>query len=991
MNNTTVLSSQVCKESLHKKEGKILNYENNYKTGSNKNSQRSVRLCAHCNKPIHNNALRALGSHYHEECLVCYDCGTVCKPKYFPYELPDSGNTVLLCQKHYFTRNNLLCSVCNEPLNGVYFSTFGKLYDEEHFCCSLCAEKCKVDECFHHDDKLYCKYHFLKYISRRCQGCGYPISDQYIEFPKGDNIECWHTECYGIHKYWHVTISPQSFGLSVLKGYDLTGFNKENDKNAPKSEMEKSLIVFNTILSKIWTVLYRFEEETANCVSDMFQYLASLDQKNGLDATALLVLKLSCLLNAIDSLDSVRVFADPSPTSVEDGINNALTEEEKRTYFQKKQTKIPNKLSTKILIYLQLLRKMTSNAQSGSPNEVNSFISVITGIAQFLKLLIRESLTNALEYCKRTKSSNTLLKYLKEIEANEIYYNNPFQYINVSIEATDSCFYCGKYIKEGCYQYGNSRWHKECLYCNVCQKFIDAHSLSEASFNVTTSTVHCARCSVDDPDSKTGLKSVSNFSQLVYILQIALVRSKTVMEYNQRTTKVTDTSNPNIRSITMQQTYIRTLNDIKRLKSRRTSMKVSYNKEGARKSRVIETQERRINQDIAGEKDLVIETDEKTDEKQNFIFDGTRSLTLDDISRIVAAEKSRELIPTDQNTDSVKRSATTIKHPIKNATYYSELTVEQYYKLQVIAFTVLINEGVDTDDIKIPDTHQKLVNSNGLWTKFKTIMGGKESKKVSLKKVFGSPLEYLTVNCGVESDLGVGPSKLKVPILVDEIISSLRQLDMSVEGIFRKNGNIRRLKLLVEEIDSQPQSCPDLSKESVIQLSALLKKFLRELPNPLLTFDLYKQWIKAMRLTDAEMKKKILGLLYTMLPIHHRNVAEVLFSFLYWAPSFSHVDNHSGSKMDIHNISTVITPNILYKDNDMTKVQNVKQAETYADAFAENEGEEYYIAIETVEYCITHNEELSKVPKLLVDLLKEVEQANIESTEGIAQFVKSRL
>ena len=138
-------------------------------------------------------------------------------------------------------------------------------------------------------------------------------------------------------------------------------------------------------------------------------------------------------------------------------------------------------------------------------------------------------------------------------------------------------------------------------------------------------------------------------------------------------------------------------------------------------------------------------------------------------------------------------------------------------------------------------------------------------------------------------------------------------------------------------------------------------------------------------------KKKILGLLYTMLPIHHRNVAEVLFSFLYWASSFSHVDNHSGSKMDIHNISTVITPNILYKDNDMTKVQNVKQAETYADAFAENEGEEYYIAIETVEYCITHNEELSKVPKLLVDLLKEVEQANIESTEGIAQFVKSRL
>lgn len=39
---------------------------------------------------------------------------------------------------------------------------------------------------------------------------------------------------------------------------------------------------------------------------------------------------------------------------------------------------------------------------------------------------------------------------------------------------------------------------------------------------------------------------------------------------------------------------------------------------------------------------------------------------------------------------------------------------------------------------------------------------------------------------------------------------------------------------------------------------------------------------------------------------------EILFSFLYWASSFSHVDEESGSKMDIHNLATVIAPNILY-------------------------------------------------------------------------------
>ncbi len=42
---------------------------------------------------------------------------------------------------------------------------------------------------------------------------------------------------------------------------------------------------------------------------------------------------------------------------------------------------------------------------------------------------------------------------------------------------------------------------------------------------------------------------------------------------------------------------------------------------------------------------------------------------------------------------------------------------------------------------------------------------------------------------------------------------------------------------------------------------------------------------------------------------------EILFSFLNWASSFSHVDEESGSKMDVHNLATVITPNILYSNS----------------------------------------------------------------------------
>lgn len=69
-----------------------------------------------------------------------------------------------------------------------------------------------------------------------------------------------------------------------------------------------------------------------------------------------------------------------------------------------------------------------------------------------------------------------------------------------------------------------------------------------------------------------------------------------------------------------------------------------------------------------------------------------------------------------------------------------------------------------------------------------------------------------------------------------------RRPDLSVEGIFRKNGNIRRLNLLTEAIDRDPESV-NLADDNPVQIAALLKKFLRDLPDPLLTFRLQHLWL----------------------------------------------------------------------------------------------------------------------------------------------------
>ncbi len=67
---------------------------------------------------------------------------------------------------------------------------------------------------------------------------------------------------------------------------------------------------------------------------------------------------------------------------------------------------------------------------------------------------------------------------------------------------------------------------------------------------------------------------------------------------------------------------------------------------------------------------------------------------------------------------------------------------------------------------------------------------------------------------------------------------------MSVIGIFRKNGNIKRLNHMVEALDRDITSV-NLSEDNPVQLAALLKRFLREMPDPLMTFKLHRLWCAA--------------------------------------------------------------------------------------------------------------------------------------------------
>ena len=82
---------------------------------------------------------------------------------------------------------------------------------------------------------------------------------------------------------------------------------------------------------------------------------------------------------------------------------------------------------------------------------------------------------------------------------------------------------------------------------------------------------------------------------------------------------------------------------------------------------------------------------------------------------------------------------------------------------------------------------------------------------------------------------------------------------------------------------------------------------------------------------------------------------EVVFSFLFWVASFAHVDEESGSKMDLHNLATVITTNVLYsKGKDGTPVI-----------------EDSFSSIEVVQCLIEGTQEFCQVPADIVDILAD--------------------
>ncbi|XP_059019983.1 rho GTPase-activating protein 31 [Mustela lutreola] len=129
-----------------------------------------------------------------------------------------------------------------------------------------------------------------------------------------------------------------------------------------------------------------------------------------------------------------------------------------------------------------------------------------------------------------------------------------------------------------------------------------------------------------------------------------------------------------------------------------------------------------------------------------------------------------------------------------------------------------------------------------------------------------------------------------------------------VDGIYRLSGVTSNIQRLRQEFGSD--QCPDLTREVYLQdihcVGSLCKLYFRELPNPLLTYELYEKFTEAVSHCPEEGQlARIQNVIQELPPSHYRTL-EYLIRHLAHIASFS-----SKTNMHARNLALVWAPNLL--------------------------------------------------------------------------------
>ncbi|XP_053795903.1 protein FAM13A isoform X2 [Vidua chalybeata] len=152
-----------------------------------------------------------------------------------------------------------------------------------------------------------------------------------------------------------------------------------------------------------------------------------------------------------------------------------------------------------------------------------------------------------------------------------------------------------------------------------------------------------------------------------------------------------------------------------------------------------------------------------------------------------------------------------------------------------------------------------------------------------------------------------GLTKNGIPIVVWNIVEYLTQHGMTQEGLFRVNGSMKMVEQLRLQYERGEEV--ELVKDGdVYSAASLLKLFLRELPDGIITSALHPRFIQLYQDSRNDMQKEsYLKELLKELPDAHYSLLKYLCQFLTKV-----AEHHVENRMNLCNLATVFGPNCFH-------------------------------------------------------------------------------
>ncbi|XP_072337217.1 rho GTPase-activating protein 17a isoform X6 [Scyliorhinus torazame] len=169
------------------------------------------------------------------------------------------------------------------------------------------------------------------------------------------------------------------------------------------------------------------------------------------------------------------------------------------------------------------------------------------------------------------------------------------------------------------------------------------------------------------------------------------------------------------------------------------------------------------------------------------------------------------------------------------------------------------------------------------------------------KPAFGTALEEHLKRSGRE-----------IALPIEACVMMLLETGMKEEGLFRIAAGASKLKKLKAALDCSTAQLEEFYSDQHAVAGAL-KSYLRELPEPLMTFQLYDEWVQAASVPESDKKLQALWVTCSKMPKSNSSNFRYLIKFLSKLAQNSEIN-----KMTPSNIAIVLGPNLLWAKNEGT-------------------------------------------------------------------------